>query len=466
MSRPWTRIGAMATITGLLLAACSGGGGGSKGGSARASGKCPLGAIAKASSKPVDIVVWHAMTQANQTTLTKLTDQFNAAQPDVRVKLVNQTGYDDTFTKFKAGLGSGDLPDLVQLQDTSLQLMIDSRAVLPAQACVDAEKYDLSDHIARVVDYYTVKNVLWPMPFNVSNLVLLYNKQAFTRAGLDPEKAPGTFDEIRAASEKIVSSGAAKVGLALKTAPEYPEQWLAKAGQPYVNNGNGRQQRATEVAFDNPVGLDVYTWIASMVKDKLAITTPTRGAGGLNHLLAVANGNAAMTIESSASLATILSVIGNYPSVTLGVGPFPGPPGQGGVLVGGAALYIVNKSSPAKQEAAWRFAKFLNEPASQAAWSAGTGYVPIRKSAIDLEPIRKRWAEVPGFKVAYDQLLAGATNAATAGPVIGDYAGVRKAVEDAIQAMVTEGTPPKQAIDRAAQRANAAIKDYNARVGG
>src|SRR5712691_10183328 len=180
MSRPWTRIGAMATITGLLLAACSGGGGGNKGGSARASGKCPLGAIAKAPSKPV-----------------------------------NQTGYDDTFTKFKAGLGSGDLPDLVQLQDTSLQLMIDSRAVLPAQACVDAEKYDLSDHIARVIDYYTVKNVLWPMPFNVSNLVLLYNKQAFTRAGLDPEKAPGTFDEVRAASEKIVASGAAKVGLAL-----------------------------------------------------------------------------------------------------------------------------------------------------------------------------------------------------------------------------------------------------------
>src|SRR2546427_2991099 len=283
MSRPWSRVGAVAMATGLLMVACSSGGGkasgtGGSGGGGTAAAKCPLGAIAKAPRKPVDITVWHSMTQANEATLKQLTDQFNGSQSDVRVKLVNQTGYEDTFTKFKAGLGSGDLPDLVQLQDTSLQLMIDSRAVLPAQACVDAEKYDLSDHIARVVDYYTVKNVLWPMPFNVSNLVLLYNKQAFTRAGLDPEKAPGTFDEIRAASEKIVSSGAAKVGLALKTAPEYPEQWLAKAGQPYVNNGNGRQQRATEVAFDNPVGLDVYTWIASMVKDKLAITTPTRGA--------------------------------------------------------------------------------------------------------------------------------------------------------------------------------------------
>jgi len=457
----------VAMIIGLLVAACSSGNdkgsGGTGGGGGAAAGKCPLGAIAKAPRKPVDITVWHAMTQANETTLKQLTDQFNGSQTDVRVKLVNQTNYEDTFTKFKAGLGSGDLPDLVQLQDISLQLMIDSRAILPAQACVDADKYDLSDHIIRVVDYYKVKGVLWPMPFNVSNLVLLYNKQAFTKAGLDPEKPPATFDEIRAASEKIVASGAAKAGIALKRAPEYPEQWLAKAGQPYVNNGNGRQRRATAVTFDNQAGLDIYTWLASMVKDKLAVSTPNKG---FDHLLAVANANTAMTIESSASLGTIVGVLGNYPSVTLGVGAFPGPLGQGGVLVGGAAMYIVNKSSPAKQEAAWRFAKFLDEPASQATWSAGTGYVPIRKSAIDLEPIKKRWAEVPGFKVAYDQLLAGATNTATAGPVIGDYAGVRKAVENALTAMITTGTPPKTAIDQAAQRANAAIKDYNVRVGG
>src|SRR4029079_7336425 len=128
-------------------------------------------------------------------------------------------------------------------------------------------------------------------------------------------------------------------------------------------------------------------------------------------------------------------------------------------------LYILNKSSPAKQEAAWRFAKFLNDPASQATWSAGTSYVPIPESALDRAPTKRRWAEVPGFKVAYDQLLAGVDNEATAGPVIGDYAGVRKAVEDALEAMVRTGTPPKQALDRAAARANRAIKDYNVRVG-
>ena len=74
--------------------------------------------------------------------------------------------------------------------------MIDSASVLPAQACVDADNYDMTDYIERVVDYYTVDNMLWPMPFNVSNPVLYYNKAAFERPASIPNKPPTTLDEI------------------------------------------------------------------------------------------------------------------------------------------------------------------------------------------------------------------------------------------------------------------------------
>ena len=145
-----------------------------------------------------------------------------------------------------AGLSTGDLPDLVQIQDISLAQMIDTGSVLPAQACVKADHYDLSDHVKRVTDYYTVKGTLWPMPFNVSNPIFVYDKNAFTKAGLDPEKPPTTLDEVKADAQKLKDSGAVtKAGYGLKTDPWYLEQWLAKAGKPYVNNGNGRSSRAT-----------------------------------------------------------------------------------------------------------------------------------------------------------------------------------------------------------------------------
>jgi sn-glycerol 3-phosphate transport system substrate-binding protein len=146
------------------------------------------------------------------------------------------------------------------------------------------------------------------------------------------------------------------------------------------------------------------------------------------------------------------------------VAPMPGPTGKGGVLVAGAANFISKKSSSEKQAAAWQFAKFLNEPESQAEWSAGTGYIPIRKSAAGLPAVQRRWAEVPGFKVAYDQLVGGVANTATAGPVIGDYEGVREAVLDAEQQMFG-GMSPSAALKLAEEQANAKIEEYDSRVG-
>jgi sn-glycerol 3-phosphate transport system substrate-binding protein len=430
--------------------------------------KCPLGAIDKAKSKPVEITLWHSMTRANFDSLVKLTDQFNASQSDVRVNLVNQTSYQETLQKYRAGLSSGDLPDLVQIEDTGLQQMIDSQSVLPAQACVDADKYDLSDHLKRVVDYWSVKGTLWPMPFNVSNPVFYYDKAAFRNAGLDPDKPPTTFDELRTDAEKLrAAGGSTTTPMGLKLDAWHLEQWLAKAGKPYVNNGNGRKSRATKVEFDNKTGRDIFGFWSGMVHDGLAQTNPTEGPSAFDNLLGIGTHSHNMTIDTSAALGTITQVLsgGQYAGVQLGVAPMPGPSGKGGILVGGAALYIVNKSAPEKQEAAWRYAKFLNEPETQATWAADTGYIPIRKAAVNLPQIQQRWQEVPGFKVAYDQLTGGVESTASAGPVIGDYQGVRDAVLEAEQGMFTQGTKPSAALNQARSKADQAISEYNSRIG-
>jgi sn-glycerol 3-phosphate transport system substrate-binding protein len=435
---------------------------------AQSSGKCPLNALKNAKSKPVEITYWHSMNRANEETLQRLADRFNSSQNDVRVSLVNQTTYVDTLNKFRAGLSTGDLPDLVQIEDTGLQQMIDTQAVLPAQSCVDADKYNLSDHLKRVVDYYSVKGKLYPMPFNVSNPVFYYNKKAFQTAGLDPSNPPKTLDEVKSAAQKLKDSGTvAQAGLGLKLDAWFLEQWLALGGKTYVNNGNGRKSRASSVTFDNATGKEIFTFMNDMVSQGLARTNPADGSSAFDNLLGIGNGNFGMTIDTSAALGTIQQVLagGEYPNVELGVAPMPGPKGKGGVLVGGAANYIVNKSSPEKQAAAWQFAKFLNEPESQADWAVGTGYIPIRQAAANLPQVQQRWAEIAGFKVAYDQLVGGVANTATAGPVIGDYQGVRDAVLDSEQQMFG-GMSPSSALKQAKQDANAKIEEYNSRVSG
>jgi sn-glycerol 3-phosphate transport system substrate-binding protein len=436
---------------------------------AQSSGKCPLGALKNAKSKPVQITYWQGGFQrANEEELTRLVDKFNSSQNDVHVSVVNQTTYPDTLNKFRAGLSSGDLPDLVNIEDTGLQQMIDTGAILPAQACVSADKYDLSDNLKRVVDYYSVKGKLYPVPFNVSNPVLYYNKKAFEKAGLDPSNPPKTLDEVKAAAQKLKDSGAvSQAGFGMKLDPWYLEQWSALGGKTYVNNSNGRKSRATSTTFDNGTGKEIFTFLDDMVKSGLARTNSADGPSAFDNLLGVGNGNFGMTIDTSAALGTIQQVLasGQYPDVELGVAPMPGPKGKGGVLVGGAANYIVNKSSPEKQAAAWQFAKFLNDPETQAEWAVGTGYVPIRQSATNLSPVQQLWASNPAFKVAYDQLVGGVANTATAGPVIGDYQGVRDVVLDSEQQMFN-GMSPSAALKLAKQNANSKIEEYNSRVSG
>lgn len=474
MSRfPMRFLAVVAAVT-LSLVACGTGesdddtAGGGDGGGADA-GDCPIGAIDEAGGGPVQIQFWHAMTDENQATLDDLVAEYNASQDEVEVEAIFQGDYEVTLQKYTTAIRSGDqsdIPDLIQLEDTATQAMIDSGTVLPAQACVEAADYDTSDYIEKTLAFYTVQDTLYPLPWNVSNLLLYYNKQAFEAAGLDPEDPPATLAQIREASQAIVDAGVADAGFALKLDPWWLEQITASAGEEFVNNENGRAERATEVTFENEAGVEVYEWMNDMVDDGLAINTGSPVGGNFDNLLAIGSGDAPMTMDTSAALGTIRTVLetGDFPNVTLGVGPRANLESEEpSAVVAGGANYLVNQGPPEEQEAAWRFATWLNEPEQQATWAIGTGYIPIRMSAADLPQMQQLWAEEPEFQVAYDQLVGGELTPATEGPVIGPYREVRDIVIASFEAMLGEGVPPEDAISSAAADANEAISDYNAR---
>ena len=462
----------VAAVAVLGLAACGGSsssnssGTPSTGGSSDLAKQCPTDALAKA-TKPVKITYWHAMERANEDALKKITKEFNASQSDVQVTLVNQGGYNDALTKFRSVAGTSDAPDLLQIEDTATQQLIDSQAIVPAQACLEAAKSDLSDVLPRVLAYYTVGNVLYPMPFNVSNPVFYYNKIAFRKAGLDPEKPPTTWDELTTDAKKIQAAGY-KYGFYYKRDPWVLEQFLALNGEPYVNNGNGRERRATAVTFDTPTARKLFEQLHTLVATKVAATNSASGPSGFDNLTSICQGDNAMTIDTSAALGTVTQVLGTGgcpAKIEVGVAPLPGGNGQGGTLVGGAANYIAKGSDPAKVAAAYRFAQYLTKADVQAEWAAATGYIPISKAAAQSKVMTDLWAKTPGYKVAYDQILDGKDNVATAGPVIGDYEGVRNAMTDALESFLVGSTAPDAALTRAKQKADAAISAYNARVG-
>lgn len=63
-------------------------------------------------------------------------------------------------------------------------------------------------------DIYTVDGKVYGIPRTGYSMGLIYNKKLFTEAGLDPEKPPATWEELRAAAEKIAGLGNGTVGYA------------------------------------------------------------------------------------------------------------------------------------------------------------------------------------------------------------------------------------------------------------
>ena len=211
------------------------------------------------------------MSVANEDALKNLTDKYNASQTKVKVTLKYQGTYDESLQKYVAGVRGGELPQLIQTEETAMQTMIDSKSIVPIGACVVADNYDLGDYSPALVGQYSAGGVLQTMPFQLSNPVLYYNKKAFRAAGLDPEKPPTTLNEIVDASRKIVATGKAKgatdKGFALEIQAWYPEQFISKAGEAIVNNDNGRTARATAAKLDSKTFTDTLQWIATMNKE-------------------------------------------------------------------------------------------------------------------------------------------------------------------------------------------------------
>ena len=433
---------------------------------------CQTDALAAVTS-PVNITFWHGLSGPLGDELQKLADAYNASQSKVRVTLVQGT-YEETIDKYLQS-GQSSRPDLVQMPEYMVQTMVDSQSNVPVEACMKSSGFDTSAFLPTALDAYATQGVQWSMPFNISNPVLFYNKKMFAAAGLDPEKPPVSLDDLRADSQAIVTSGAAKYGLALDSNFDsgggwYIEQWFAKAGEFYADNQNGRSARATKVLYDNATGVSLLTFMQTLLADGLAVNVGDN-TSGFDNLLKLADTAepAAMTIATSASIGPVIAVLGGgqFPQITnadVGVAAMPGPDGKPGALIGGASLWIVDSGDDARTAAAWDFTNYLVQAQQQSEWSSVTGYVPVRTDALTLDPLKTTLATDSRFKVPYDQLLSSPDAPTSVGPVVGPLREVRTVTAQAVAA-IFGGADVATSLAAAAQQADALIADYNSRNG-
>lgn len=402
------------------------------------------------------ISFWHSMGGVNGEALDTLVKQFNEENEyGITVDAQYQGEYDDSLNKLKSAQIGNMGADLVQVYEIGTRFMIDSGWIVPMQEMIDGDGYDLSQIEPNLAAYYTIDNELYSMPFNSSTPILYYNKDMFEKAGIT--EVPDSLEGIGEIGQQLLDNGGAGEAMSMGIYGWFFEQLISKQGLEYANNGNGRKEAATAVAFDeNGAAKNILTVWKDLNDKGFA---PIVGKGGDAGLADFSAGKSAITLGSTASLKQILQDVNGKFEVGTAYFPKVSSSDEGGVSIGGASLWALDNQDPKKLRATWEFIKFLISPESQAYWNAQTGYFPVTVAAQEEETFKQNVAEYPQFQTAIDQLHDSAPE--YAGALLSVFPEARAIVESEIESLLNGNEDVDAAVKNMTECINGAIEEYN-----
>jgi sn-glycerol 3-phosphate transport system substrate-binding protein len=401
------------------------------------------------------VVLWHSMGGRNGEALTQLINDFNGVQNKIEVEGQFQGSYDDAIAKIKTTpQGAG--PDIMQLYDIGTRWAIDSGYALKMQDFIDRDAYDISDYEANILAYYRMDGALYSMPFNSSSPVIIYNKEALAKAGLDPASAFATMDACLTTGRAIAAANPGMTGCFTNYSWVF-EQLVSIQDKDLLDNGNGRRGRAARVTGGDAL-LNIFTKLRTIYNDPYH---QVFGKGGAESQKQFASGALGYFVESCAIYANATAAAAG--KFTVGFAPLPrvNSGDTGGTSVGGGSLWIMDNASVQKAEAAWEFIKYVTSPEKQAQWSMTTGYIPIRRSAVNL-PVYQEFLKNtnPELIVAIESLRR--SKPSCAGSVMGVFPKARVIIENEVETMANNpSVSPGQVADRIVSQINEELALYN-----
>lgn len=442
--------------------------------------ECPLDALADADG-PVEITLWYGgLNGSTKTAMDDLVAGFNAGQDDVVLNASNQgADYAEVYRKYTsaAAAGTDQLPDMIYLEDTQLQAMADSGQVLPAQACMEAADYDLTDLEPAVRSKYSVDDVLLPGYMNVSTPVLYYNKAHWERAGLDPTQPPETLDELYEAAKALKAAGVSDKPFSFSAGRWFFETWLTGAGVDIVNNDDGRSGLATEATFATPEAEDLMAFLVKM-SDEGLLNVFSRTEGSIDQYLALITQDSSMLLETSTASTTIRDALSGSISaeeagagfdpgsvdlsvVVPGTGPYPGIEAGGRVFPSGGAFYMLNTSEPEEQAASWSFMEYMLDPANAKTWLFAGGYLPTVKAVADDPEVQAFFEDdLAGVLLLPATEQLGDADPDQPGPLIGPYPDEGDAIEAAMEAILLDGADIESTLADAQDTVTESLERY------
>jgi sn-glycerol 3-phosphate transport system substrate-binding protein len=413
----------------------------------------------------VEIQWWHAMTGANNDVVNKLAADFNASQKDYKVVVAYKGSYPDTMNAGIAAFRAGNAPHILQVFEVGTASMMGAgKAIKPvAEVMSEAgEKFDPKAYLPAVTAYYsTAKGELLSFPFNSSSSVMWYNKDAFKKAGLDPNAPPKTWPEVFDTAKKLQAAGYASCGFSSAWITWLNiEQFAVWHNVPLATKGNGID------GFDAVLTINKEPFVRHFSNLAAAQKTKTFDYAGRTN-----TGEGRFT---SGECPIMLTSSGFYGNVKANAkfewanAPMPYYPDVAGApqnsTLGGASLWVMAGKKAEEYKGVAKFFAFLSDTDRQAKLHTESGYLPITLAAYEKVKASGYYKDNPYLETPIKELTNKPPTEISRGLRLGNLVQIRDIWAEEIE-QILNGTKSAQAgLDAAAERGNALLRQFERTV--
>jgi multiple sugar transport system substrate-binding protein len=191
-------------------------------------------------------------------------DEFQTANPTIKVD-VQVINWNDIDKQVATMVQNGQVPDILQTGDYS-GFVSDGLLHKVDEVLSPNTQADLLDKFA---EFGKVDGTGYGIPFVSSARALFYNKDLFDKAGV--AEPPKTWDEVKAAAEKLKAAGVAQpFGLPLGQEEAQAESFLW-----FMGNGGGYKDASGSWAIDSPQNVETFKFLKEL--HDAGLTTPNPG---------------------------------------------------------------------------------------------------------------------------------------------------------------------------------------------
>jgi sn-glycerol 3-phosphate transport system substrate-binding protein len=421
-----------------------------------------------AAQQRITLEFWYGLTRPLADVLVSIVNGFNDSQTRYRINATFKGSYPETMVAAIAAFRAGNAPHIVQMFEVGTATMMAAGAAIKSVHQLFKEAgipFDPSIYLPAVRGYYsTPDGKLAAMPFNSSTPVLWYNKDAFKKAGLNPDAPPKTWAQLRDAARKIRAANAAPCGYttAWPTWIQF-ENFAALHDVPFATKENGFAGFDTELVLNAPLFVRHLQLHMDMQKEG-TFKYPGRDTAGDG---VFTSGECALATASSALFARVLreakfdwglTFLPYYDDVK-------GAPKNS--IIGGAAFWVMTAPRRTADEyrGAAEFFRYISGAEAAAKWHMDTGYVPITFTGMQLANAsgfyqRSPWAELP-----IKQLTRSLPTKNSKGLRLGNMPEIRVVIYEEIERAFQGQQTAKQALDNIVRRGNEILRRFQQTIG-